>query len=396
MRTQSDSVRTSSELLGVFGIVLDRSGLDIQEVFHELKRCVKPGGGNDNERKKLVVRSGDKADLWIELEMKSLRKFVVLVYSISCLILLTRLQLNIVARREYLDSSTRFEMEETLEKQYSIRNWFLKKLRFLKPAEVDNSGFLDQRDKLQTIQANEQAFLSLSWWLINKGWTQFDKLAEQAISQEFSNISPRDTIKFSEFNTKMRNIFNALNSHMFTGDEEEVDKPNNNNNNFKTQLKSLLIPDDSILPTIFKQSLPIETLTILTDHNFDDTLLRMFIDETRRCIDSEATVLILDSLVNESLKYAAPLLEGKVRDKLLKKKGKGKAKKQNGTSTSSIRHNEPEASTTDTPEIECEMGVYVVALKDICNEFLYDSEYITRLNEVSTLEDLSVSVFGNF
>ena len=395
MRTQSDSVRTSSELLGVFGIVLDRSGLDIQEVFHELKRCVKPGGGNDNERKKLVVRSGDKADLWIELEMKSLRKFVVLVYSISCLILLTRLQLNIVARREYLDSSTRFEMEETLEKQYSIRNWFLKKLRFLKPVEVDNnSGFLDQRDKLQTIQANEQAFLSLSWWLINKGWTQFDKLAEQAISQEFSNISPRDTIKFSEFNTKMRNVFNALNSHMFTDDEEEVDK--SNNNNFKTQLKSLLIPDDSILPTIFKQCLPTQTLTILTDHNFDDTLLRMFIDETRRCIDSEATVLILDSLVNESLKYAAPLLEGKVRDKLLKKKGKGKAKKQNGTSTSSIKHNEPEASTTDTPEIECEMGVYVVALKDICNEFLYDSEYITRLNEVSTLEDLSVSVFGNF
>ena len=389
MRTQSDSLRTLGELLGVFGIVLDKSELDLQETFHELKRCVVKQSDGEN---RVVVRGREKADLWIELEMKSLRKFVVLVYSISCLILLTRLQLNIVARREYLDSSTRFEIEETLAKQYSIRNWFLEKWRSLRPVGDDDDDndnlrprmlLKGQEDnykiKLQTIQANEQAFLSLSWWLINKGWTQFDELAEQTISREFSKVSPRDTIKFSEFNAKMRNVFNALNSLIVTN---RID----NKSNDKIQLKSLLLPDDPMLPTIFKQALPTQTLTILTDHNFDDTLLRMFIDETRRCIDSDATVLILDSLIEESLKYAIPLLESKVKDKLKKKsksKAKNKSDKQIGDSTSN-------------PELECEMGVYVIALKDICNGFLYDSEYIARLNEVSTLEDLSISVFGNF
>ena len=188
MRTQSDSLRTLGELLGVFGIVLDKSELDLQETFHELKRCVVKQSDGEN---RVVVRGREKADLWIELEMKSLRKFVVLVYSISCLILLTRLQLNIIARREYLDSSTRFEIEETLAKQYSIRNWFLEKWRSLRPVGDDDDDDNDnlrprmllksQEDnykvKLQTIQANEQAFLSLSWWLINKGWTQFDELA---------------------------------------------------------------------------------------------------------------------------------------------------------------------------------------------------------------------------
>ena len=187
----------------------------------------------------------------------------------------------------------------------------------------------------------------------------------------------------------MRNVFNALNSVIVTN---RIDNKSNNNN--KIQLKSLLLPDDSMLPTIFKQALPTQTLTILTDYNFDDTLLRMFIDETRRCIDSDATILILDSLVEESLNYAIPLLESKIKDKLKKKnKSKSKAKNKNESKSKSDRQI---GDSTSNLEIECEMGVYVIALKDICSGFLYDSEYIARLNEVSTLEDLSVSVFGNF
>lgn len=142
-----------------------------------------------------------KAELWNELELKSLIKLVTVTYTVSSLILLTRLQLNILTRNEYLDSAIKLTMEQENSNKLNnkLYNWVAS--WWSSPEDKMGDATVTKKTKKdgQEVYINEQAFLSLSWWILNKGWLNYNQIITSQIESEFSGINPRDTLTLEEF-----------------------------------------------------------------------------------------------------------------------------------------------------------------------------------------------------
>lgn len=111
-QTQEDSLYTIYELLPVWRMVLNENDLNLDSIVTQLKdqKNQLTRAKSSESRESSPLKS--KAELWNELELKSLIKLVTVTYTVSSLILLTRLQLNILTRNEYLDSAIKLTMQQ--------------------------------------------------------------------------------------------------------------------------------------------------------------------------------------------------------------------------------------------------------------------------------------------
>lgn len=138
---------------------------------------------NDNELSSYLNRS--KTDLWKLLKTHTLTRFLTLNYSICSLLLLTRLQLNILARKSYLQSAIM----------------------------MTNKNSKVNDDKTQAEYFIEQSYLSLSWWLINKGWDSLNIHIELIVSEKFKFINARTELTIEEFNRLLIETINEINNN---------------------------------------------------------------------------------------------------------------------------------------------------------------------------------------
>lgn len=122
-----------------------------------------------------------KTELWNELKIKTITRTLTLLCSISGLLLITRLQLNILARRSYLEL-----------------------------AIVMAGGSLPKDINSEEVYAIEQAYLSLSWWLLNKGWETCSNLVEEVVVQKFSKLTARAEISIMKFDQLLNEIIFEL------------------------------------------------------------------------------------------------------------------------------------------------------------------------------------------
>ncbi|KAK6456759.1 peroxisomal biogenesis factor 3 [Scheffersomyces xylosifermentans] len=138
---------------------------------------------NNNPQSKLAIYlNKSKIELWNLLKIKTITRTLTLIYSISGLLLITRLQLNILARRSYLESA------------------------ILMAGVKTSNNDIDPHENYII----EQSYLSLSWWLLNKGWINLNSIIEPLVVQKFESINPKSELSIEQFDLIFQDVINEI------------------------------------------------------------------------------------------------------------------------------------------------------------------------------------------
>ncbi|KAI5958382.1 PEX3 [Candida margitis] len=141
---------------------------------------------NNNPQSQLsAYLNKSKGELWNLLKIKTITRTLTLMYSLSGLLLISRLQMNILARRSYLESA-------------------------IVMAGVKNpNNDIDPHENYII----EQSYLSLSWWLLNKGWANLSSLIENLVIEKFENVSPKTEMGVIDFELILTEIIEEINTN---------------------------------------------------------------------------------------------------------------------------------------------------------------------------------------
>ncbi|KAI0426376.1 Peroxin-3 family protein [Xylaria sp. FL1042] len=123
-----------------------------------------------------------KRQLWDDLTISSITRAFTLIYTLALLTMLTRIQLNLLGRRSYLSSVISLA---TGAAQSTIN---LENNDDDNPEQAYGSDFETNRK-----------YLTFSWWLLNRGWTDVMEKVETAVREVFGHLSPRDLLSFDTF-----------------------------------------------------------------------------------------------------------------------------------------------------------------------------------------------------
>ncbi|KAL8764255.1 MAG: hypothetical protein Q9184_000224 [Pyrenodesmia sp. 2 TL-2023] len=119
-----------------------------------------------------------KAQLWHELKISSVTRAFTLLYTLSLLTLFTRIQLNLLGRRNYLASVVSMASHSPQDPTISLEN-----------RDDDNTEQAWGND----FETNRK-FLTFSWWLLHRGWRQVMENVETAVKAVFGPLNPREDI----------------------------------------------------------------------------------------------------------------------------------------------------------------------------------------------------------
>ncbi|KAL6713063.1 peroxin [Lecanora helva] len=119
-----------------------------------------------------------KAQLWSELKISSITRCFTLLYTISTLSLLTRIQLNLLGRRNYLSSVVSLASHSPQDQTISLEN-----------RDDDNQGQPYGND----FETNRK-YLTFSWWLLHRGWKELLQKVEPAVREVFGPRKPNEEI----------------------------------------------------------------------------------------------------------------------------------------------------------------------------------------------------------
>ncbi|CDO94835.1 unnamed protein product [Kluyveromyces dobzhanskii CBS 2104] len=420
VQTQQDSLYTLYELMPVMTLVLAKD-FDLESIVEALKgkklqKKLSRGDADGNELENEGLSSGmsamtpapsasakspqlaetpslaekttkSKAELWNDLKLKAIAKVIILSYTTSLLMLLTRLQLNILARREYLDTAINSAMEKEKEKnanQYSViswvSSWITEKTKNLPKEKSDSrnsDGTIDHdtRSIASTVSpeksryVNEQAFLSLSWWLLNRGYLQYKSIIEQLVKEEFQELNPRDNMSMDEFSTKVSKIFVTTNKQFFQQSQSSE------------MFISCLLPEPNLERFVLQQTLEQDALKVLYE---DNLLLKQLVQETNKCLQSPGTWIVLESLIDETFHLIMEQIETNVNSK------------------TKPAQTEDTSEATVAPQKSYQIALFSIATKDCSNELLkaglvsMNNKFLQKLHSISALDDLSACVYSNF
>ncbi|KAG7007998.1 hypothetical protein G7Y79_00007g021230 [Physcia stellaris] len=132
---------------------------------------------SSNSDGKLAPRKS-KAQLWNELKISSITRSFTLLYTLSLLTLLTRIQLNLLGRRNYLSSVVSLASHPSQDPTISLEN-----------RDDDNVDQAYGND----FETNRK-FLTFSWWLLHRGWRDLMYKIEEAVQEVFGPLNPREDI----------------------------------------------------------------------------------------------------------------------------------------------------------------------------------------------------------
>ncbi|KAL8647502.1 MAG: hypothetical protein Q9226_006405 [Calogaya cf. arnoldii] len=119
-----------------------------------------------------------KAQLWNDLKITSITRAFTLLYTLSLLTLLTRIQLNLLGRKNYLASVVSMASHSPQDPTISLEN-----------LDDDNVGQTYGND----FETNRK-FLTFSWWLLHRGWRDVMEKVETAVKAVFGPLNPREDL----------------------------------------------------------------------------------------------------------------------------------------------------------------------------------------------------------
>ncbi|EPS37631.1 hypothetical protein H072_8637 [Dactylellina haptotyla CBS 200.50] len=256
--------------------VKDDDGISVKS----LKSEPPPSGGDPKVKK-------TKAQLWNELKITSITRAYTLIYTLGLLCFLTRIQLNLLGRRNYLSSVISLA-ERDNESPISLEN-------------NENNPQLSQED----YDVNRK-YLTFSWWLLHRGWRKVLSVVEVSVKQVFGPLNPRDDISMSQLRELTMQIRKTV-----EGDEL-----------FSTSWLPFLLPpngdEDMVLReagVIPEHANPDPTGTSQTSVFASSAPLRRLLDETSDLIDSPPGRDVLTQLFDAGFNV---LLEEKLAEQAFK------------------------------------------------------------------------------
>ncbi|EIE83189.1 hypothetical protein G6F46_003054 [Rhizopus delemar] len=211
-----------------------------------------PPGILDKKQKQLI---------WETIKTKSFVRTFTSIYSITLLTLLSHIQLNLLGRFTYLWSVSVLNKEEPT-------------IRLQQEGDRADAGYLDPQV--------EHMFLSMSWWLLHRGWRECAKQVQEAVDEIVSSIPLKSSLNHKEAEGLLQKLRRRI----------EYDEDGNPIN-----YRNWMLPDteEEELEVLYgtgfeKQALYNKTSTIT---------LRKLLDETKDYIDSPDFGQVLSSCLNE-------------------------------------------------------------------------------------------------
>jgi len=108
-----------------------------------------------------------------------------LIYTLSLLTLLTRIQLNLLGRRNYLSSVVSLASHPPNDSTINLEN--------------------HDDDRAEQTYGNDfetnRKFLTFSWWLLHRGWRDVMEKVDAAVKEVFGPINPREDVSFEKLSS---------------------------------------------------------------------------------------------------------------------------------------------------------------------------------------------------
>lgn len=219
-----------------------------------------------------------KAQLWQELKIQSLTRLFTLVYSSALLVFFTRLQLNILGRKNYIASVIQLADHQ---QNSEITMQDASELPGL-DHEHDNIPSTEQHESESKDSHNNRMYLTFSWWFLNKGWNFLSEQVHTAVVKVFDTINPRADLSLSELSELIGQV-------QFLIDYPEGQKPQN--------FLSTLLPPAELESYVLSQA-------AYEDEFAEEALhgeLRRLLDETADFIESPNAADVIKRLVHTGL-----------------------------------------------------------------------------------------------
>ncbi|TID17265.1 hypothetical protein CANINC_004029 [Pichia inconspicua] len=310
-----------------------------------------------------------KAELWQDLKIKSLTRFLTLIYSESLLIILIHLQLNIISRKSYLNAALKLATS-----QKTIKD------------EIDNS-LIDNDESIP-----EQAFLSFTWWLLNKGNLKLVQLIEICIREVFNEVSLRDELGMMEFgslvNQTQMAIENNLKKDEFYAELYEESGLDEHPKIEKIpKILSLLLPPEGYQLTLLQNTNSLEFLTTFQLQQSNADLLLKLNNELSNYLKSENVHMIVNKLATVGVSSILP----KVEQTLMSKHG---TKSSDMARTSETTESQPNIASSKW-KLALILGVLTPHTQELSSARM-DNPILYAMNNISELDSLSASVYSNF
>ena len=123
--------------------------------------------------------------------MAAITRSYTLIYTLSLLILFTRIQLNLLGRRNYLSSVMSMASAPANSSTISLEDH-----------DDDDPGHAFGND----FETNRR-YLTFSWWLLHRGWKDLMETVKVAVEDVFAVLNPREDItleKLSQLTLEVR------------------------------------------------------------------------------------------------------------------------------------------------------------------------------------------------
>lgn len=356
-RAQIDSLNIVSGLLPMLNITLNEvlQG-DLEDLSAEIRA----------EKKK----SKNKAILWDQLKMKTLIKFVTVCYTVSSLLLFVKIQINILTRREYLDSTVQLGYLKDHNK-HNISSWnFYKKfwnvydnLNIIgRNKEKDLLISKEEEERNKAVKdINEQSFLSLSWWLLNIGYRWYYDLATEAVNLKFKKKKIDEKISKEDLIKMISDIFENMNQKIFLSEESTNDL-----------FKPIFLPrNEQELNLVLRRTLEENTVNDIDNGDIKIDLLMELMGEVNNFLRENSTLVIMELLLNESFTYSLLQLDENLKEKA------------------------DQSGDTDVM-----LAIFITTYMKICKEMLdknlINNKFLQYLANTNGLNDFSASIYGKF
>ena len=212
-----------------------------------------------------------------------------MLYSLSALVLLSRIQFNLLGRQAYVASILALAPESREGSSPSVQQIRLREETGLGDLELQRS------------------FLSFSWWLVHRGWRFIMSLVDSAVKDVFTSsvpqrnsfirliyrISPKDVITPDTFRTLLAQVRQQIEY-----DSSPQPKP-------YTFLYSFLPPTPS------DEALVLSKDSLVLDSVSPD--LRRLLDETSDILESPAAISVFHTLLDRAVEEFVSVLEDEAK-----------------------------------------------------------------------------------
>lgn len=125
-----------------------------------------------------------------ELTTAAISRAITLIYTLSLLNLLTRIQLNLLGRRNYLSSVVALAAPSHRDRHISLEN--------------------KDDDNLSNAYSNDfdvnRKYLAFSWWLLHRGSQAIVEQVSSAVEKVFRTVNPRDELTVKDLSGLMLDV----------------------------------------------------------------------------------------------------------------------------------------------------------------------------------------------